>query len=45
MSSNLILTDGIVEKTINKKKLEKIRNIKKIMGLKSDRKKLNKDKI
>jgi hypothetical protein len=35
----------LLKKLLTKKKLEKKRNIKKIMGLKSDRKKLNKDEI
>jgi len=44
MLSNLILNDGIIEKTTNKKTC-KIKRIAKKMGLKSDRKKPNKDKI
>jgi hypothetical protein len=35
----------LLKKLLTKKKLEKKMNIKKIIGLKSDRKKLNKDEI
>jgi hypothetical protein len=42
MSSNLILNDGIFEKTINKKTWKKK---EKKMGLKSYRKKPNEDEI
>jgi len=35
----------LLKKLLTKKTLEKKRNIKKIIGLKSDRKKLNKDEI
>jgi hypothetical protein len=47
MSSNLILNDRIIKKTINKKNLREKRRSKKKkrMGLKSDRKKPNKDEI
>jgi hypothetical protein len=45
MSSKLSLNGRIVEKTINKKKTYKRKKNNKKMGLKFDRKKLNKDEI
>ena len=45
MSSNLILNDWVVEKITNKKPCKKKGAAKKIMGLKSNKKKPHKDKI
>jgi len=44
MSSNLILNDGVIEKTTNKKTCKRKGALQK-MSLKSDRKKPNKNKI
>jgi len=44
MSSNLILKDGIIEKTTNKKSCKK-KGVAKKMSLESDKKKPNKDEI
>jgi hypothetical protein len=45
MSSNLILKDGIIEKTINKKTCKRKGIAKKGTRLKSNRKKSNEDEI
>jgi hypothetical protein len=45
MSSNLILKNEIVEKTINKKSCQRKGRTKKRMGIKFDKKRPNKDEI